>query len=347
MSEQVTLTLAENSPLGREGQVVTLSLTPADVHDPTELPTYLAGYKPQGFAADAASKVVLVDHDAGKFRTESADDVFRRVAVKGSIEGAVPEIDPKTSLANYKVVDRFIGSFINDITEQNASPNIKLRQLAMRNCQRKIMLDREIDVWTMLTTSANWDSGNVATLGAGLGWNNSGADPIRDLMNRLEASAQEVTDIWMNDQIGNFFLLHTKVRDYIKHTVGDAGTPNASAAEGLEGGIRTFKLIGLPPIHIVPGRVKNESTGAHDRILSDAVVLTTSLPGIPTDASELATTWTLRRRGGAGVGYETREYRVDNRGPKGGTMVVVSMADIALMTANNVGGLILDVQNTA
>ena len=46
-AEQITFRLAENvKGIGHKGELVSLSLTPQDVHDPTELPTYLAGYKP-------------------------------------------------------------------------------------------------------------------------------------------------------------------------------------------------------------------------------------------------------------------------------------------------------------
>ena len=72
-------------------------------------------------------------------------------------------------------------------------------------------------------------------------------------------------------------------------------------------------------------------------------MLTTPPGGIPLDGEEIATTYTFRRRGVAGVGFETREFRVENRGPKGGVMVVASMADIAIMTGDNVGGRIADV----
>ena len=81
---------------------------------------------------------------------------------------------------------------------------------------------------------------------------------------------------------------------------------------------------------------------ALDYVLGDFIVCLCAPPGVPTDGEEVATTYTMRRRGLAGVGYETREFRIENRGPKGGTMVVAAVADIALMTGGNCGGLIID-----
>ena len=93
-------------------------------------------------------------------------------------------------------------------------------------------------------------------------------------------------------------------------------------------------------IHIVQGQSLS-SAGVLGAILgSSFVVATHSPPGIPEDGEEIATTYSFRRRGPSGVGFETREFFIENRGPLGGTMVVTSMADIAKMTSTIVGGLI-------
>lgn len=345
MKEEITIKLAEDNQFGRAGQLVTLSLTPDDVHDPTELPTYLAGFKPFGFRADEASPVILVDHDKDKFRQFNSDDAFRQVDVKGSIEGSVPEVDPKSALSTYTVVDRFVGSFINSITEQNATGAYRPRQAAMKRCQRAIQLDREVDVWTLLGTLGSWATGNRTTLAATFNWNGgSASDPVLDLQTRIEASAQQVTDIWMNQQVANAFLRHASVRNHMKQFLGDS---TINAAIGMVNNVGRqsvdFAIPGLPPIHVAAAKKKNESSGALDYVLADDVVLLCIPPGVPTDGEDISSTYTFRRKGGAGVGYETREYRVEGRGPKGGTMVVVSMADIAIMTANTAGGLIKDI----
>lgn len=345
-AEQVTFRLAESvEGIGAKGQLVTLALTPADVHDPRELPTYLAGYKPFPYRADEISPVILTDNDEDKYRQFDEDDAFRAVVVKGSIQGAIPEVDPKTSLTPYKVVDRFVGSFISDITEQNATETLyRPRQAAMKRCQRAIQLDREVDVLGLLTTTGSWDTNNRVTLAAGSNWNGGAdSDPIGDIQARIIASAQPVTDIWMNQEVGFEFLKHPLVRDHMRQMLGDnsvGGGVGMVADAGSQ--MVDFTIPGFPTFHIVASKVKDETTGNIGYVLGDDVLLTTRPPGTPTDGEEIATSYTFRRRGNAGVGYETREFRVDGRGPKGGTMVVVSMADIAVITGSNVGGLIKD-----
>lgn len=337
--------LAENSPFGRAGEKVTLDLAPGDVSETEELSTYLAGYKPFGYRADEASPVILVDRDSDQYRSFTSANTFRRVDVKTSIQAKVGEVDPQTELSTYKVVDRAIGSFVPDVVEQNATKAYRPRQAALKRCQRVIMLDRELDVWALLTATANWTTGYHATLGATQKWNGgSASDPIRDIQERMEASAQEITDCWMSQRTCNAFLRHPTVRDHMRQMIGD-NAPNAAIAQVNQtggGAKRDFQIPGLPPIRVVGGKVENASTGVLDYIIGNDVVLTTRPPGVPTDGEEIATTYTFRRRGPGNVGFETRQFRVEDRGPRGGQFIVCAMADDEVMTGPNCGGLIKD-----
>ncbi len=162
--ESFELVLAEETPgLGRAGQKVTLALTPADVHSPAEISTYMAGYHaPGGFRADEASQIIPVNQDEDKYRTFDTDDAFKRVVVKGSLQGGIPEVDPKSSLSSYKVVEQFVGSFIPQQVETNATGLYKPRLAAGRRCMRAIQLSREYDVWDLLTTTGSWTAATTA-----------------------------------------------------------------------------------------------------------------------------------------------------------------------------------------
>jgi len=342
--EKFSIVLADSvQGLGVAGQRVSCALLPSDVHDPTELPTYLAGYRPPQYRGDEASPPILVDNDEDKYRSFSSDDAFKRVLVKGSTTGAVPEVDPKSALDSYKVAERYVGAFIPRQTELQRGNAYNPIMAAMRRARRAIELDREIDVWTLLTTNANWNANNVVTLGATFNWNGgSASDPMADLQNMCERSAQAVTDIWMNLKVANAFLRHDAVRDHLRMMIGDSAAGNDLQRVNNQSLVTNVDFIipGLPPIHVVPGKVLNETTSLLDFILSDAVVLTVKPPGVPSDGEEIATSYTFRRRGPSGVGFEAREFFLENRGPLGGTMVVVSMADIEKMTGATSGGLL-------
>lgn len=348
MRQQITLNLAEDSKLGRQGQRVTLALQPSDVHDPTELATYLAGYKNYQYRADDASQIILVDNPSDKYRTFNSDDAFRATPVKGSTSGDVPEVDPSSSLANYSCVERFIGSFIPAQTENQTGNAYDPVMKATRNCMNKILLDREIDVFSstgLLGTSGNWNASVVQTLIAGQNWNGgASADPIKDLQTLVENSIQPVHGFWMNQKVANAFLRNDTVRDHMRQFYGDS-QPNAaiSMVNSANGQNVDFQIVGLPPIHVSAAKLKNESTGAKEYILGNYVIGVTQPMSVPVDGEEVATTYTFRWRGPSGTGFEVRQYQLDNRGPLGGTMVVVYMSDIAKMTANETGGYITGV----
>lgn len=344
--ENIELILAEDVPgCGKRGEKVTLALTPADVHQPEEMATYLAGYSNPLMRADEVSKPVLVDKDEDYFRTSDSDDAFKRVQVKASHQSAIPEVDPKTSLTTYKVVDRFVGSFVPTVTELNAGKAFKPRAAALRRCKNAIGLDREHDVWDLLTTTGSWNANNVLALGAGQNWNGgASSDPIKDLMDLNDLSAMSPLDYWMNLKLASAFIRHDKVRDHFRMFNNQAAFAGALAALNTAANKAPasidFAIPGVGNVHVVTGKSKNAS-GVIGSILGNSfVVATHAPPGVPQDAEDIASTYTFRRKGPSGTGYETREFFVENRGPLGGTMVVTSMADIAKMTGNNVGGLI-------
>ncbi|HEX4334705.1 MAG TPA: hypothetical protein VH062_02260 [Polyangiaceae bacterium] len=324
---------------------VKLSLLPSDVHDPTELPTYLAGYRNADMRADDVSPIMLVDKDQDKFRTFSSDDTYRRVDVKGSAQGMVPEVDPSSSLTTYKVIDRFIGSFIPDQTEANATnPNYKPRVAAGKRCSKALMLDREIDILGtggLLVTAANLAAANRYVIGAGQNWNGGTAsDPILDIQTMGEQSAQEIAFYAMNRQLANAFVRHPKVKDHYRQFNGDAilggaiQQLNKASKQKID-----FDIPGVGTIRVVAGKVKNETTGGLDFIFPKGVVSGIVVPdqSVPVDGEEVATSYTFRRRGPNGTGFETREFRVENRGPYGGTMVVASMGEIGVITSTIAG----------
>jgi hypothetical protein len=334
---------------GKAGDTVQLALKPSDVHDPTELPSYLAGYSPFQYRADEMSPVVLVDNDEDKFRNFSEDDAFRRVEVKGSTQGAVPEVDPKTTLNTYKVIERYVGAFIPKQTMLQSGGSYsgdKVRMAAGRRCRRALALDRELDVMALLGTAANFNANNRLALGAGENWNGGGSsDPVEDIQTIDEASAAQITGWWGNKRTMNAFLRHPSVRDHMRQFLGDQaiqGMITQMNRVGTEANpnVVDFAIPGLGMFHVAGSKVKNESTGNLDFVLGDSLIAVTTPPGVPEDGEEIATSYTFRRRGESGVGFESREFELENRGPLGGTMIVVSQADIAIMTGPNVGGII-------
>lgn len=334
--------------LGKRGQHIQLALNPSDVHVAHEIDTFLAGMAPQGFRADEACPIALVDKATDRYRTFNSNNVFRQVEVRTSRQAAIMEVDVETSLATYLVDERALGAFIPRATEAQATFDVKAAH-AMR-IQEALSLDREIRIFGtdgLLSTTANWAAANVATIGAGAQWNDSeNSDPILDIQERIEASAQAITAIYMNPIVAHAFLRADRVRSHMRQLLGDgAPNPGIAAAVGAQAYQNLdFQIPGLPPIKIVSGKVLNETTDALDFILTDSVILVSHpKTGLPVDGKSTMTSVTWRERGLSGNGFTTREFEVNGRGLQGGTMMVSGYAEEEVMIANNCGGLILNV----
>jgi hypothetical protein len=331
--------------LGKAGQSIKLALSPSDVSISEEIDTYMGGFAPFEFRADEASPPILVDKDTDQFRNFGSNNAFRRVDVETSRQAKVNEVDPTSTLSSYTVKERALGSFVPRATEDNAAPLYQPRLAAARRIRWALDLDREFRVWAALTLTTNWPAANQETLGAGFQWNEgASSNPIKDLQARIEASAQAVTDIFMNPQVAHAFLRNEKVRDHMRQMLGD-GAPVPGVAAGAGAAARVdFVIPGLPPIRVVPGKVLNESTSVLDFLLTDTVVLVGKPPtSVPTSGMDIMTHGTWRRRGTSGTGFQSREFFVDERGLEGGTMLVAGHAEDPVFIANTVGGIIVNI----
>jgi len=214
--------------------------------------------------------------------------------------------------------------------------------------QEALGLDREIRIFGtggLYPTTANWNANNVATLtGGGAQWDDpENCDPILDIQERIEASAQVITGIYMNPMVGHRFLAADRVRSHMRQMLGD-NAPNANVvgAASIQSNV-DFVIPGLPPFHIVAGKVLNETTSALDYILGDSVIGVSFPAGIPRDGQSTMTAVTWRERGLSGNGFTTREFEVETRGLQGGTMMVSGHAEDEQMVASNCGFLLSDV----
>jgi hypothetical protein len=340
MPQQINIELAHDAAgLGKQGDRVTLTVVPADMHDPEELTSYLAGYKLANMRADEVSPPIPVKNQSDKYRTFSEDDAFNDVARKGSNNGPIPEVDPKSALETYKTLPRVIGSFV----PRNLPGRYDPINVALRRCKRAIGLNREIEVMALVGTNTNWDSTVRTALTSTYQWNDgSASNPIKDIMTGLEKSIQPVSDIWMNQKVAHLFIRHAEVRNHMRQMLGDEAAPKAAAAVAQAGMMPTdFFIPGLPPIHV--SALKYNAAGTLSYALGDVVVFICRPPGVPTDGEEIASTYTFQYEGPEGNGYTVRQWTVENRGAYGGEMVSVTEEDDAVMTSTKAGGILTGV----
>jgi len=341
-------TLIEDTPgYGKKGERIRMTLSPSDVTGQSLiLDSLIVGFSQPGFRADEVCPEFLVDVDTGKYQIYDIANVFKLVNVISSIQADIPEVDVGRTLADYRVQERALGGFVPAVTQFNADNqpgSIDPKAMITKRIAAMLQLDREVRVWTLLTTSGSWNANNRATIASGSEWNDPTSDALQDIFDRVNASAQQVTDIWINPLVAQALLKNTSIKDYIKAMKGDAPpTPTDIVVAQATQQNLDFSIPGLPPFHIVAGKVLNETTGNLDFILNDTAVFTSAPPGAGTSGDDIMTCKTFRRRGPNGVGYTTREFPIERRGLHGGTFIAAGAAEQVAMISGVVGGAIFD-----
>lgn len=346
----ITFTLAEDVPgIGKAGQRVTMAATPADTSDQTrELETYLGGYRPFGFAADQMSPVVLIDKEQGKRRDFDMENAFEVVETRTGRQGQINEIQHLSSTVPYKTEEHALAAFVQWAAANDAVSTYDVRAAHSDLLALKLALSREVRVITKLTATASWNAANYTTLTTNYKWDTgTSKTPRKDLHDRISASMQPVSGIYMNPDVGFFFLSDNDTRDYLRQMMGD-NAPDPELALAAEAqGVVTFRLVGFPPITVCPAKRIPAGGGTPGYILGDDVLLLCTPPGgVPLDGNRIATSYTFRTRGRSGTGFTVNEYIPNGRGLEGGTMYENGYKETIEMTSSIAGGLIKDVLST-
>lgn len=340
-AQQIAVMLAADIPgYARAGQQIMLALQPQDVHVAEEIDTFLMGYAPEEFRADEAVPIIGTDQLTDQFRTFTENNAFRVVNVLASTQSDINEVDPETILRTFICVDRAIGGFIPNVTQHTARKAYDPRQALARRIRWALGLEREVRIFGstgLLTTSANWNANNVTTIAGGSEWDTTNGDPIRNMQDAEEASVMPITDWWMSTPTFNAFLRNANVRAHLRALLGD----NAPSPDTVSRS-RDVRIPGLAPIHQIGGKVLNETTGAIEFIMGEAVVGTRTPPGGQVNPEDIQTAVTWRFNGPSGTGFITREFELPRRGLHAGQMMVSGYSEDPRFIANNVGALILN-----
>jgi len=333
--------------MGRAGDVIQMTLSPSDVVTSEEMDSLIIGFTPIGYRADEVAPIHLVDTDIGKYREYGLNNAFRLVHVISSIQADIPEIDIDTALKDYRVQERALGAFIPTVTQLNADNggmNWDIKAALAKRIETGLALDREMRVWSTLTDPNSWNAGNRQIISGGAEWNDPvNGDPMQDIFAGIEASAQPVTGIWMQPPVAHAMLRSKATLGFIRAMGGDAGALSRDIVDATASAPTRnvdFAIPGLPPFHVVAGKVLNETTQALDYILDDTVVLVCQPAGAETTGEEIMTIKTFRRRGPSGTGYTSREFHLERRGLHGGTFLAVGHAEQVKMISGVCGGII-------
>lgn len=330
------------------GEIVTAALAPADVTNQREqLDTYLGGFQPFGFAADDVAPVVLVNKEKGDRRDLGEANAFERVNTKVGRHGAINTVDLISGLGTYHTQEYGLASFLPWQSENDRQENFNVRAHIGQMLLWKLALDREFRVKDLVTATSSWHADNVVDLTgqATLKWDTGNAkNPRADLHAALKSMLMPATGVWMNPDVAFHLLSDDEIRDFMRQMLGD-NAPSPDVAKGAAAGamgVVTLRIPGLvadAPIHIVPAKALDVSTGSVEYIWPDDVVITSNPPGQPSDGMRMASALTYRTRGRSGSGVVSNEYIPQGRGINSGSMFEVGYSDHELITGSRAGAL--------
>lgn len=321
-------------------RLINMDLAQGDVHQDASLPNYAAGYKLAAGVADIAAPFVMVGKASNKYNTWDAANAFKRVLPNQNTSGGqVAEVNPTLSNSTYSTNEYALGAFVPQNVIGNADAPLRPMQAAVKRVMNALMLEREIRVATMLTTSANFDASVVTTLGAAFKWNGgASSDPVADLHAIIEASYMPVTGIVMSERTAHAFIRNPNVQKFTQYKDGvKPGTmdPGYVAA-----------VLELPTIYRADMKYQASGTAMSYVWGNDVVLLHSPPENPPQDQEEVATAYTFRWDGGEApdgqvtAGFQVRTFFDPKRGGRGGMQVVVVHNDAEVITSKFVGGII-------
>jgi len=321
------------------GTLVKMELGVGDVHIPTAIPNFATGYSNELPVADVYAHTLLVDKPSNKFYQFDKKDAFQPALPQGATGGAqVQEIAPRLATGTYTTLERALAGFVSTELVGAADAALKLRQATMNRIHNALLINREIRVATLATTTGTWDASVRTTLGAGFQWNGgASSDPIADLLNAIATSWGKPDGIIMSRPVYNAFIQNPKVRGYYAYKSNVAPMPSASELQAI---------LQLPRIYVADMQYI-DSNGNKSYIWGNNVVLFKQPAEMPPSSQvDVASAYTFRwnvqgvRDGGASGGWIVREYFVQDRGPLGGNKMVVVHNDAEVQTSTFAGFII-------
>lgn len=322
-----------------ESRLVQMDLGIADVHLPGPMSNYAAGYRNEQPMADMYAAPLLVQKPSDKYYTFAKEDAFQRaMPTVGGTSAQVAEIAPRIANATYTCIEYALGGFVGVQLEAAADAPLRIRQATMTRILNALLIERELRVATLATTSTTWDSTVYTSLAAGAKWNGgASSDPVKDIQDKMETSWGKPTGLIMSRKGFNAFVRNPAVQKYFAYKDRVAPLPDPSQLSAL---------LQLPPIYVADMQYI-KSDGTRDFIWGTSAVLFRNPPTMPpTSQDDVASATTFRwnangiKDGQASGGMIVREYFVQDRGTGGGNKVVVIHHDVEAQTSKFVGGLI-------
>lgn len=318
--------------------------TASTLHTNRPLANFALSYSPGEFIADRVLPVALVENVSDSFYVRSKTNQTRYIDGKiGSLD-TPPEIDTNATTDTFACQDYGWIAKVALKEANMADVPLALEQNAVLDAMAMMYLAREVRVATLLTTSANYDSGNVQTLSGASQWNASnGNGDIFGVIETARASIWRAPNTrlvaFCGYQVWQQLKNHPQFIDRIK---GGATKQNIAAGAELK---KAFAdAIEVSEFYVAESRYTASNAGAtasYSRIWGKHFGVL-AIPDFPSTRS-LGFGLTFRwNAAGSQSGINVADWFEPGPGTQGAKKFKVTHSDVEKVCANDAGALIVN-----
>lgn len=216
----------------------TKAVQPGVVHSNTFLTNLSLQYANDEYIGDRLMPLVPVDKRSDLFAVYTKRNRFNAPDDTIGPDGEAAEVEEGRSSDNYSVQDRALMNHVPAETIENQDPIFDEMLDLTDSVMNGLMLKRELRIAAVLTTAANYPTGNKVTLSGSDQWDSSaGGNPLKDIQTGVTSLFRGATPTltigWCGIDVFNVLARHPLILDLFKYT--RAGLVTAEQLAGLFG----------------------------------------------------------------------------------------------------------------
>lgn len=215
--------------------LVTRGVSPASVHADQFLSNLSSAYANDDYIGERLVMVTPVPKRTGKFAVYPQREMFEAPDDTLTSERArANEISSTRTSSSYELKDYGLENFVSNETLENQDLPFNERSDMVSELAEHMARKREQRIATLLTTAANYGSGNSTTLSGSDQWNDSsGGNPVKNIQDAIAAlfNGPGATSIVGFTSLDAFNVLarHPQLLDLQKYTTNGLLTPESVA----------------------------------------------------------------------------------------------------------------------
>ncbi len=308
--------------------------TPQDLHIDRALTDMSVRYRNEAMIGLLACPIIPVKKRSDKYFVYNQADAYTRPDDQIGPKGLPNELDWSLSANNYSVVDHALSDWLPYETIENADTPIQPEADTNEFLNEALDLAEEYRIANLLFNSSSYAASNVNALTGSATWDNTGADPVGNIMTSIEKCFKRANTLVFGIAAWKVLRTHPAILDAVKAATRYQGSPGGVATRD-----EVASLFEVDQILIGRARYNTArmgQTASYDRVWGGhcAALFVQKAPGVKS-LTFAATFCEMQKR--------TYTYFDPKRGTKGAEFIKVAWNSAEQVIANNCGYFIENV----